>query len=159
MIKINNSDNSLISSTVARIEYKRLTSDVTTTASTVQPIAGLTGELLANKTYAFEYVLMLGQDNTAGIRFTLAAPSGSTIQGNYLASTTGATVQVSINFTSFSEFSVVQNAANDNGSMRITGFVTLDSTAGDMTIGFRSATATQESRVFSGSRVKFELLA
>lgn len=156
MIHIDNPSSTPISATIARIEVKKLTADATTTASTVQPLPDLTVALLASKTYYFEYQLSIGQDNTGGIRFTLAAPSGATIKGNYLASTTGATVQVSVNFTSFSEFAVVQNAANDNGFMRITGYVTLSTTAGDMTIGYRSATSTQESRVFDNSRVKFE---
>lgn len=143
------------STTVDSIAIARLTENATTTASTVQPLPDLTVTLLANKTYAFEYKLFIGQDNTAGIRFTLAAPSGATIGGNYIASTTGQLVQTSVNFTSFSEFTVVQTGANDNGFMRITGCVTLTG-GGDMTIGYRSATATQTSKVFANSWVEFK---
>jgi len=126
------------------------TGDQSTSGTTNVGITGLSITTVANKRYAFEGYFRVGCNATGGLKFTVTAPSGSTLNVGFMGpatpnSTNG--IQQFIN-ASGTQTAALANAISSLGIIKIYGEVSTGATTGTIQVGFASAVNTQTSTVY-----------
>jgi hypothetical protein len=126
------------------------TGDQSTSGTANVGITGLSITTVANKRYAFEGFFRVGCNAVGGLKFTVTAPSGSTLNVGFMGpatpnSTNG--IQQFIN-ASGTQTAALANAISTLGIIKIYGEVSTGATTGTIQVGFASAVNTQTSTVF-----------
>jgi len=126
------------------------TGDQSTSGTTNVGITGLSITTVANKRYAFEGYFRVGCSSTGGVKFTVTAPSGSTLNVGFMGpatpnSTNG--IQQFIN-ASGTQTAALANAISSIGIIKIYGEVSTGATTGTIQVGFASAVTTQTSTIY-----------
>jgi len=126
------------------------TGDQSTSGTTNVGITGLSITTVANKRYAFEGFFRVGCSSTGGVKFTVTAPAGSTLNVGFMGpatpnSTNG--IQQFIN-ASGTQTAALANANSSLGIIKIYGEVSTGATTGTIQVGFASAVNTQTSTVY-----------
>lgn len=70
----------------------RVSSDVTTTSQSLQPVNDLSFPVLANETFYFRALIYTGSSTTTGVKIGVTFPAGATVKGNIFGTTTGLNV-------------------------------------------------------------------
>jgi hypothetical protein len=134
------------------------TGDQSTSGTANVGITGLSITTVANKRYAFEGFFRVGCNATGGLKFTVTAPAGSTLNVGFMGpanpnSTNG--IQQFIN-ASGTQTAALANAITNIGIIKIYGEVSTGATTGTIQVGFASAVNTQTSTVYqSGTNIVF----
>jgi hypothetical protein len=130
-----------------------VTSDVTTTSTTVSNVTGLSLGVDANKTYKLHANLIINSGGTGGLVFTVTAPSGSTLKSLLFHGSNTTTNNMEIlRISSFGTVSgTFLTAAANNGRVIIDGYFTTGGTSGNINIQFASGTSGQTSTIVTGS--------
>ncbi len=127
--------------------------DATTTLATATTITGSSFTIGANETWTVDYVCRVGCIGTGGIKWQVNRPSGYTLF-QCMMQGSGSSLQtiesqiangVGLGATAFC------TAVTSVGWMRISATMTNGATAGTVSLGFASTTATQTSTVYAGS--------
>jgi len=126
------------------------TGDQSTSGTANVGITGLSITTVANKRYAFEGFFRVGCNATGGLKFTVTAPAGSTLNVGFMGpatpnSTNG--IQQFIN-ASGTQTAALANANSSLGIIKIYGEVSTGATTGTIQVGFASAVNTQLSTVY-----------
>jgi hypothetical protein len=126
------------------------TGDQTTSGTANVGITGLSITTVANKRYAFEGFFRVGCNAVGGLKFSVTAPAGSTLNVGFMGpatpnSTNG--IQQFIN-ASGTQTAVLANAISTLGIIKIYGEVSTGATTGTIQVTFASAVNTQTSTVF-----------
>jgi hypothetical protein len=122
---------------------------ISNTASTVN-ITGLSINTVANKRYAFEGFFRVGCSSTGGVRFTVTAPSGSTLNVAF----TGPAAPNSANGTqqfinaSGTLTAALANANSSLGIIKIYGEVSTGATTGTIQVAFALGVTNQTAFVY-----------
>jgi len=122
---------------------------ISNTASTLN-ITGLSINTVANKRYAFEGFFRVGCSSTGGVRFTVTAPSGSTLNVGFMGP---ATPNTSIGIQQFINASgtltaALANANSNIGIIKIYGEVTTGATTGTIQVAFALGVSNQTAFVY-----------
>jgi hypothetical protein len=126
------------------------TGDQTTSGTANVGITGLSITTVANKRYSFEGFFRVGCSSTGGLKFTVTAPSGSTLNVGFMGPATPNTsngIQQFIN-ASGTQTAALANANSSLGIIKIYGEVSTGATTGTIQVGFASAVSGQTSTVF-----------
>ncbi len=121
-------------------QNSRLPADATTTSTTGVDVADANSNKLQfaigdSEVWSFEYNLINGSSSSAGIKFALDIPTGSTLAACAVGTTTGVTVFSSDRMTADVTYGLAFNTvAAQTGYTRITGVVTNGSTDGFVTL-------------------------
>jgi hypothetical protein len=119
-----------------------------TTANTA--ITGLSINTVANKRYAFEGYFRVGCSSTGGLRFSVTAPSGATLNVGFMGpavpnSSNG--IQQFIN-ASGTQTAALANANSSLGIIKIYGEVSTGATTGTIQVGFAPAVSNQTATIY-----------
>jgi hypothetical protein len=134
----------------------QMSGSVTTTSNVASAITGLSFTATANKVYEIELALMIGCNNTGGVKFSCTIPSGTiklgmmaNINALFPAYTSYIDASATLNTTAY-------NAGNTaNGVLFIKGLIYVGGTGGTVQFNFASGTNTQTSTVYaSGTFLK-----
>jgi hypothetical protein len=122
---------------------------INNTAATVN-ITGLSINTVANKRYAFEGFFRVGCSSTGGVRFTVTAPSGSTLNIAFMGpatpnSTNG--IQQFIN-SSGTLTAALANANSSLGIIKIYGEVSTGATTGTIQVAFALGVSNQTATIY-----------
>jgi hypothetical protein len=126
------------------------TGDQTTTGTANVGITGLSITTVANKRYSFEGFFRVGCSSTGGVKFTVTAPSGATLNVGFMGPATPNTsngIQQFIN-ASGTQTAALANANSSLGIIKIYGEVSTGATTGTIQVGFASAVNLQTSTVY-----------
>jgi hypothetical protein len=122
---------------------------ISNTPSTVN-ITGLSINTVANKRYAFEGFFRVGCSSTGGVKFTVTAPSGATLNVGFMGpatpnSTNG--IQQFIN-SSGTLTAALANANSSLGIIKIYGEVSTGATTGTIQVAFALGVSNQTAFVY-----------
>jgi hypothetical protein len=129
-------------------------SDVPTTSATNVDITGLTISVSANKKYRITGTLLVGCNNTGGVRIAINAPAGAALNvAGFIGTFNSGTVRTStVNSPAALTFAF-NTFSGTNGTINFTGYLTIGGTPGNVQMQFASTTAGQTSTVFVGSAI------
>jgi len=133
----------------------------TTQLTAVKTITELTLPVSANKKYKVTAIIYTGCNNTGGLAIGVNGPLGTTIVGMATGTGTAFSNQGQTKLTTLNAtgVSAVFNKANSSGGvLQITVYVTTSATAGNITLIFSSAVATQISTIYAGSTMDIQEL-
>jgi hypothetical protein len=134
------------------------TGDQSTSGTANVGITGLSITTVANKRYAFEGFFRVGCNATGGLKFTVTAPAGSTLNVGFMGPATPNSsngIQQFIN-ASGTQTAALANAISTLGIIKIYGEVSTGATTGTIQVGFASAVNTQTSTVYqSGTNIVY----
>jgi hypothetical protein len=130
----------------------RLAANFTTTVVTATA-TGLTFNINANEVWAVDVQLTAQCSAAGGVKYEIAAPTGATIEGWLLSSTTTITTLSYQRITAINTLTATatHTVATTPGPDIIRFTVTNGSTAGAITIEAASGTATQTTTIFAMS--------
>lgn len=131
---------------------KGLTSNFTTTSNSATS-TNLTFAVNANEDWVFECRLTTQCSSTGGIKYAISAPTGSTIEGWILASTSSITSNSYQRITAINTLNTtaLHTASNVPGPDRIRFLIRIGSTAGNVTLQAASVTSGQTTTIFARS--------
>lgn len=126
------------------------TGDQSTNVTTNVGITGLSITTVANKRYAFEGFFRVGCSSTGGVKFTVTAPAGSTLNVGFMGpatpnSTNG--IQQFIN-SSGTLTAALANANSSLGIIKIYGEVSTGATTGIIQVAFALGVSNQTAFVY-----------
>lgn len=133
----------------------KLANNFTTTAATAQN-TNLTFAMLANEVWIVEAELTVQCSSTGGVKFAVAGPTGATIEGWVITSTSAITTPSLQRITAIGTLTgtAAHTVATTPGPDRIRFTITNSTTAGSCTIQLASVTSGQTTTVFAGSYMK-----
>ena len=134
------------------------TGDQSTSGTANVGITGLSITTVANKRYAFEGFFRVGCNSTGGLKFSVTAPAGSTLNVGFMGPATPNSsngIQQFIN-ASGTQTAALANAISTLGIIKIYGEVSTGATTGTIQVTFASAVNTQTSTVYqSGTNIVY----
>lgn len=131
---------------------KALNANFTTTAAT-NTDTNLSFAAAASTKYILEFHGTAQCSSTGGVKYQITAPTGSTVEGWLLSSTSAITTLSYQRITAINTLTgtATHTVATTPGPDAIYAVVTTSSTAGSIAIGAASVTATQTTTIFAGA--------
>jgi hypothetical protein len=126
----------------------RVSSDLTTTAATASSIFSF--PIAADEVWAVQICLLIGCNNTGGVRFSITTPSGATLALSAVGNAASVAKHERIN-SSGTLTGSFNSANHPGGYCNLQGAIANDATAGTVSINFASGTSGQTSTVFANS--------
>lgn len=138
----------------------RISGNVTTTSDTASDITGFTLAVAANSEYCIELNLRIGCNNTGGVKMRWNLPTGATIEGPLIGSTTGVTAQSMFSvLVSTQTLGTTQYNTTNSATGAIVQRLKLVTagTSGTLAFQFASTTSGQTSTIYgTGSYMRWE---
>lgn len=130
-----------------------LASNLTTTSASAQNVTGFAFAIAASQTWTFDVLLLVGCNNTGGVKVDVNGPAGSTLVAEANGMAGSATAFTSARLSAIATLSgVAFNTANlATGYIRLTGTIFSAGTAGSVQVRYAAGTATQTATIFAGS--------
>lgn len=128
---------------------KITTGNQTTTSNIAGNITDLIFPATANSVYTVDGVFHIGCNNTGGVKFAITLPTGSTIWMMVDGTTTANTAFIRQAITASATLTgTAVNQENAQRTVRLSGTITIGSTAGNVQFQFASGTDTQTSTIY-----------
>lgn len=128
-------------------------SNFTTTGTGATTITGLSFNIGANEVWVVDVQITAQCSSTGGVKYAVSGPSGATIEGWLLSSTSAITTLSYQRITAINTLTgtAAHTVATTPGPDMIRFVITASSTAGAVTIQAASGTSGQTTTVFIGS--------
>ena len=137
----------------ANVANAIVSSNRTTTSTTLSDVTDMSFSIGANETWSFEFHISNGCSGNGGTDWAVTVPSGGTLRASVLGRAGAYTDVISTVLTSSGSktFTSFNTANSAYGNTHITGVVVNGATPGNVTLQFSAGTGGQTSTVFANS--------
>jgi hypothetical protein len=132
-----------------------LANDFNSSNASLADVTGMSFAVSANSVYMVEMTLRIGNSSADGTKLGITGPSASTLTAEVIGTTTS-TGTLTERLTSLgTETSYFNTVADQNGLVKIWGFMKTGATAGNLQLQSRAKTGAVTASVLGGSIIKY----